>query len=218
MGALVAGNLALLGALTAAVLAWPDSGALPLNSRKMEQARMAPAATLASGRVTPVQPAASEAMPAPPIAAAVSAIVAPAPTTVPEAPTPALASRTSQGPVQALPQKTTAKTQVAQPVAPAPAEAKMPKIEKPITSEQKSVLPSAGKYRINVGVFAQANNARNTYAKLLDAGLPAQSEEINASTGPRTRIRVGPYDTKAEADSAAEAIRALRLDAAVFKD
>jgi cell division protein FtsN len=33
----------------------------------------------------------------------------------------------------------------------------------------------------------------------------------------RTRVRAGPFDSQAEADSAAERIRALHLDAAVFK-
>ena len=76
---------------------------------------------------------------------------------------------------------------------------------------------AADKFLINVGLFVDANNARNAYAKLRDAGLPALSQEIKSAKGVRTRVRVGPYDSQSEADSAAETIRALHLDAAVVK-
>jgi cell division septation protein DedD len=68
-----------------------------------------------------------------------------------------------------------------------------------------------------VGLFADANNARNAMVKLQDAGLPAVSQSVKSSKGPRTRVRVGPFETQAEADRVAEKIRALKLEAAVFK-
>jgi cell division septation protein DedD len=68
-----------------------------------------------------------------------------------------------------------------------------------------------------VGLFADPNNARNAYVKLQDAGLPAVSQELKSSKGPRTRVRVGPYESLAEADRAAERIRALQLEAAVIR-
>ena len=70
---------------------------------------------------------------------------------------------------------------------------------------------------INVGLFADDNNARNAFVKLQDAGLPALSQEIKSSKGKRTRVRVGPFETQPEADQAAERIRALQLEAVVFK-
>jgi len=72
-------------------------------------------------------------------------------------------------------------------------------------------------YMVNVGLFADENNARNAYTKLKDAGLPAQSQEVKSSKGPRTRVRVGPFETQAEADRAADTIRGLNLEAQVFK-
>ncbi len=77
--------------------------------------------------------------------------------------------------------------------------------------------PDSGKFLINVGLFADDNNARNAFVKLQDAGLPALSQEIKSSKGKRTRVRVGPFETQPEADQAAERIRALQLDAVVFK-
>ena len=80
-----------------------------------------------------------------------------------------------------------------------------------------SSASESGNYLINVGLFADANNARNAYVKLQDAGLPALSQDVKSSKGQRTRVRVGPFETQTEADRAAERIRALQLDAAVFK-
>jgi cell division protein FtsN len=80
-----------------------------------------------------------------------------------------------------------------------------------------SSAPESGKFLINVGLFADDNNARNALVKLQDAGLPAVSQEIKSSKGKRTRVRVGPFETQSEADQAAERIRALQLEAVVFK-
>jgi cell division septation protein DedD len=72
-------------------------------------------------------------------------------------------------------------------------------------------------FLINVGLFADANNARNAMAKLQDAGLPAQSQPIRSAKGARTRVRVGPFETRVEAERVAEKIRSLQLEALVFK-
>ena len=70
---------------------------------------------------------------------------------------------------------------------------------------------------LNVGLFADENNARNAYTKLKDAGLPAQSQALQFPKGLRTRVRVGPFATQAEAERAAEQVRALKLDAVLGK-
>ena len=80
-----------------------------------------------------------------------------------------------------------------------------------------SSAPESATYLINVGLFADPNNARNAFTKLQDAGLPALSQEVNSSKGTRTRVRVGPFETQTEADRVAERIRALPLDAVVIK-
>ena len=51
----------------------------------------------------------------------------------------------------------------------------------------------------------------------MDAGLKAYTEEATYPRGKRTRVRVGPFATDTEADAAAEKIRNLGLEAAVFK-
>ena len=87
----------------------------------------------------------------------------------------------------------------------------------PAATATASSPSASGKYLINVGLFADPNNARNAYAKLQDAGLSANLHELKSAKGPLTRVRVGPFDSEAEAERAAEKIRALRLEAAVVK-
>lgn len=72
-------------------------------------------------------------------------------------------------------------------------------------------------YYINVGLFAEEANARKAQARLLNEGLPAFRQELSTAAGQRIRVRVGPYTTKAQADKAAAAIRAMQLEAVVFR-
>ncbi len=83
----------------------------------------------------------------------------------------------------------------------------------PVTEPQEA--PAAGRFVVNVGLFADANNARNALVKLMDAELPVVSKDIRFPKGNRTRLQVGPFDTLAEADAAADKVRALELEARV---
>jgi cell division septation protein DedD len=97
----------------------------------------------------------------------------------------------------------------------APAKAKAP-----ATAASDTPAPTVGTaagYYINVGLFAEEANARKTQARLLNEGLPAFRQELNNAKGRRIRVRVGPYDSRAQADAAAESIRAMALEAVVFK-
>jgi cell division septation protein DedD len=85
------------------------------------------------------------------------------------------------------------------------------------TATATKAVAGAETYLINVGLFADPNNARNAYTRLMDAGLPAVSQPLTTAKGERTRVRVGPFESFAEADAAAEKIRLLKLEAAVFK-
>ena len=83
-----------------------------------------------------------------------------------------------------------------------------------------SPLPAVGTpagYYINVGLFADEANARKAQARLLNEGLPAFRQTLNHARGRLTRVRVGPYDSAAQAQAAAQTIRALALDAVVFR-
>jgi cell division septation protein DedD len=72
-------------------------------------------------------------------------------------------------------------------------------------------------YYINVGLFAVPANGTKAYKKLEAAGLPVFSDPVKKNDITVTRVRVGPYPTQAKAAAAAKKIRALKLDAAIFK-
>jgi cell division protein FtsN len=75
----------------------------------------------------------------------------------------------------------------------------------------------APQFMVNVGLFADENNARNAHTQLTDAGLPASQQAVKGPRGRFTRVRVGPYETVAQAQTAADKIQALGLDAMVVK-
>lgn len=75
----------------------------------------------------------------------------------------------------------------------------------------------APRYYINVGLFAKASNARKAHAKLIDAGLVSVRQAVKSRKGKLMRVRVGPFDSQAQADAAVEKIHALQLDAVVIQ-
>ena len=92
----------------------------------------------------------------------------------------------------------------------------------PVAAEPTPVTPVAAPalvpgFYINVGLFAVPGNASNAIRKLETAGLPVFSEALVTSKGALTRVRVGPFATKAKAQAAAKKIHALKLDAVVFR-
>lgn len=167
----------------------------------------APAATAVQKSAEPPAPALSASATAAPPAAKASTPKPAMPAASTRAPTPA-ASATATAPAR----------RDAASRAAAPTKPKTPAAAASSTAD--TALPTVGTapgYYINVGLFAEEANARKTQARLLNEGLPAFRQELNNSKGRRIRVRVGPYATRAQADAAAEAIRAMALDAVVFK-
>lgn len=162
-----------------------------------------------------------------------------APPTLPPLPTPQQAAVAPASSDTAQPETTPTITPTQAPTSPAPAKTKpvvatapvQPVTQAATTPVPKTTAPAAKpstvknnpapakepEFIINVGLFADENNARNARTRLLDAGLKAYSEELNYPRGKRTRVRVGPFATDTEADAAAEKIRNLGLEAAVLK-
>jgi cell division septation protein DedD len=76
---------------------------------------------------------------------------------------------------------------------------------------------AARSYYNNIGLLAEASNARKAHERLLAAGVAAFTQELESAKGKRTRVRAGPYDSASDAQAAAEKIRALALEAVVFR-
>ncbi len=73
-----------------------------------------------------------------------------------------------------------------------------------------------GRFVVQVGAFADADKAREVRQKLEKAGLKTYTNVAKTADGERTRVRVGPFGTRAEADKAAGKVKGLSLSAAVL--
>ena len=79
-------------------------------------------------------------------------------------------------------------------------------------------VAAAGESRfiVQVGAFADAAKAREARQKLERAGLKTYAQVVDTKDGQRTRVRVGPFTNKAEADKAAAKIKGLELSASIL--
>jgi cell division septation protein DedD len=90
--------------------------------------------------------------------------------------------------------------------------------ERPAQSVSEPIaVPAARGYGINIGLFADPANAQRSLLRIRQAGLPARSDTLQLERGLRTRVRAGPFASRAEADQAADRIRALGLEAQLFR-
>jgi DedD protein len=69
---------------------------------------------------------------------------------------------------------------------------------------------------VQVGAFADAAKAHETRLKMEKAGFKTYTQVVETPEGQRTRIRVGPFATKEEAEKMGEKIRALNLEVAIL--
>lgn len=81
----------------------------------------------------------------------------------------------------------------------------------------KSAKATAGRAVIQVGAFSDAAKVRDVRHKLEQAGLKTYTQVVEKDGKSTTRIRVGPYETREEADKVAVRIRKLDLPASVLK-
>jgi DedD protein len=76
---------------------------------------------------------------------------------------------------------------------------------------------AAGRFVVQVGAFADVTKAREARLKLEKAGLKTYTQVVETGDGKRIRVRVGPYESKAEADKVGEKIKKLDLPAAILE-
>ena len=72
------------------------------------------------------------------------------------------------------------------------------------------------RYVVQVGAFTDPQKIRDVRAKLERAGFKTYAQVVQTTEGQRTRVRAGPFATKAEADKAAAKIKSLDLPAALL--
>ena len=78
--------------------------------------------------------------------------------------------------------------------------------------------PAVGgaRFVVQVGAFADPGAARETRAKAEALGLKTYTQVAETTAGPRTRVRLGPFATRDEADKALAKARSAGLTAVVL--
>lgn len=87
---------------------------------------------------------------------------------------------------------------------------------KDLSKAPPSAAADAGRFIVQIGAFADSDKARETRMKVERAGLTTYTQVIETPEGKRTRVRVGPFSNRAEAEKAASKIRSLDLSAAIL--
>ncbi len=87
-----------------------------------------------------------------------------------------------------------------------------------VATTPTTVSDSAKPYFVHVGAFAVPTNANSAYQKVLSTGIMVTTQEVDTPKGRLTRVRAGPFLTRADADAAAKRIHELELDAVVLRD
>ena len=117
-----------------------------------------------------------------------------------------------------------------QPAAPVPSPAPEPKpagraddsararalLEGRSTEAPAAASAEEARFIVQVGAFADAEKAREARTKVERAGLKTYTQVVDTKDGKRTRVRVGPFTNRAEADKAAARIKSLDLSASVL--
>ena len=171
----------------------PPGAAAPLAPPESTLA-MAPSSAMTETTATAAPPGIlpitmAEAMPAP---------AAPAPT---PAPAPKVAApKAAPAPKAAAPVAKTTRSK------PTPPPAAAPK-EKPARTNSQ--------FYVTLGTYAEVTNAAAVERKVRQAGYAAQSFSTTSNKGVLTRLRAGPFATRAEAEKAQRALRAQRIPASV---
>jgi DedD protein len=70
-------------------------------------------------------------------------------------------------------------------------------------------------FAIQVGAYAEEAGVRAARKRLDEAGLKSYTEPVKASDGLRTRVRLGPFKTREEAQRVADKVRATGLPSVV---
>lgn len=102
------------------------------------------------------------------------------------------------------------------PATPAPGPS-APSAATPAPSTRPPALPlpaAGGRWLVQFGTYAQADNAQTLAAELGRAGIRAETERVEIDGKPALRVRSGPYADRTSAERVRQAARSLRADVA----
>ena len=159
-----------------------------------------PVAVAAPAPLLPASAALPAALPPPATAQASAAVAVPAARAVvaARAPAPAPALATAPAPaVSAAPKPESAKAETAKPA-------------------PDSTAAASGRFVVQVGAYNDPERLRAARQKVEKLGYKTYTQEVDSPTGKRTRVRVGPFASRQEADAVATQVKASGMQANIL--
>ena len=89
-------------------------------------------------------------------------------------------------------------------------------VQKTAASAEASAA-AIGRFIVQVGAFSDVVKSQEVRVKLERAGMKTYTQVVNPKEGKRIRVRVGPFESKGDADKTADKIRKLDLPASVLE-
>jgi cell division septation protein DedD len=86
------------------------------------------------------------------------------------------------------------------------ASVEVPRIVAPKPVKDRPAAPPSGVWRVQLGALAQKGNAEGLYQKLAGKGALVGRKAFYVAAGAVTKLQVGPFETKASAQSACNAL------------
>jgi DedD protein len=88
----------------------------------------------------------------------------------------------------------------------------------PVAEAQTPTKPDASgeRFVVQVGAYADVASARVVRQKIERAGLKTYTQVAKTPQGNRTRVRLGPFNSRAEAERAAQKIKSLGLTPSIL--
>ncbi|MGQ0711605.1 MAG: SPOR domain-containing protein [Rhodoferax sp.] len=80
-----------------------------------------------------------------------------------------------------------------------------------------AVAAAQGRFVVQVGSYVDLSKAREARMKMERAGFKTYTQEVSLKDGKRLRVRVGPFETRAQAEKAAAKAKSLELSGAILE-
>jgi len=85
------------------------------------------------------------------------------------------------------------------------------------TLEASAAQASAPRFVVQVGAFNEVQRMRDARAKVEKLGYKTYITEVDSATGKRTRVRLGPFASREEAEAAAAKVKTVGLPANIYQ-
>lgn len=80
----------------------------------------------------------------------------------------------------------------------------------------KAAEAPATRFVVQIGAFTEASSAQEVRKKVERLGIKTYTQEVNTAAGKRIRVRVGPYNDRADAEKAAVSLTKAGVTTAVL--